>query len=161
MNNTGTTTTIQANKTVSGRQLLRATIRRGEDGLKIDLSSPIDWSIFAQKNKGYMKLGGIDCFIPKGDDLAQSIAEVGVRGSFGVGAAFIDLNYPNLTLLLAKDINQGVTFNFGLVPISDSKLELFVTNLREQVKTLYLSYLRPVERTVIINAQTIESTIHE
>lgn len=139
--------------------LLRATVDRSEAGLQIEVSSPVDWSAFANKTKGLFKLGGVECYTPK--DVSNFLSEIGVKGYFSTHPDFFYENYPNLTLLLARDIQKGVTFNFGLVPIPDSKIELFLTLLKEQAKTIYLTSMKPVRKTIQIDTTTVESERHD
>lgn len=143
----------------SKRALIRLNIQRADGEIKIVLASPIDWSVFANKDKGVFKLGGRECFYPKINN--DSLSESGVKGLFSTDPYFMIENQPNLSLLLAKDLKGGVTFNFGAVPIPESKLATYINSFKEQVKTLYHLYLKPVDVSVNITTELVERSTGE
>ena len=84
--------------------------RSSEAELTIFLKGKNQWkSLSASSNKTFL-IGGIECFYPKDQQLD------GISSSFYADSVFEINNYPNLNLLLAKDIETGVTFNFGKYP---------------------------------------------
>lgn len=150
-------TMIQDSKSVSGNRLLVVEIKRDkEGGLRITLQSdPNLWSFMRRDDNETYNFAGVKCFYPKAHNLQ------------GVNAFFMDgdhsyefENYPNLAMLLAAEIGTGVTFSFGAFPVSEQRLQEWVRLLKEQVKIIYLSYVKPVDVVVEINAQTVERDIN-
>src|ERR1017187_5624911 len=121
---------------INGRQILKASIKRNNIvGLQIELQSCEDWSFLSDKHM--RTIGNIPCYFP-----AQETLD-GVKGYFVASNVHIYNNLPNLQLLLARDIKNGVKFNFGMIPMSDSKVLEWLALFKEQVKVLYLTYLKP------------------
>lgn len=150
-------TMIQDTKSVSGNRLMVVEIKRDkEGGLKITLQSdPNLWSFMRREGETIYSFAGVPCFYPKSSNLQ------GVNSYFMTDEQFYEFeNYPNLAMLLARDIGQGVTFSFGAFPVSEQKLQEWVRLLKEQVKIIYLSYIKPVDVVVEISAQTVERDVN-
>lgn len=130
-----------------------------ERGFEIFLQSPHNFSIFAANTKDTFKLGNVDCYLPRHGDGSQLN---GVNGIFITEKdRFQRDNFFNLALLLARDIDKGVTFNFGVFPISEEKITEYLQNFKQQIKMLYLTYMKPIGISVIINTQTVEVEGHD
>ena len=145
--------TLLKEKSVSGNKLINMELRKGRDGvLRIFLQG--DSSIYAQfKADGEMtfKLGGVVCYRPRQELLR------GVCGRFHMDANSFEFDgYPNLCILLAKDLTNGVEFNFGAMPISQPKLREWAENLATQVKVIFLTYVREVDIRVEVNSKVVE-----
>lgn len=125
-------------------------IRNGRVGLQIYLQSKLDWSMFRSKqNEQTKNIGKVPCYYPEKDHYPE------IPGAFaGDGWEFED--YPNLWMLLARDLDKGVTFNFGLIPVSGEKLTVWVAKLKEQVKAMYLTFMKDVDTTVYFTTETVE-----
>lgn len=150
-------TMIQDSKSVSGNRLMVVEIKRDkEGGLQITLQSdPRLWSFMKRDDETTYNFAGVTCFLPKSANLQ------GVHAYFMSDDPRYEVeNYPNLAMLLAVDIGNGVTFNFGAFPVSEQKLQEWVRLLKEQVKIIYLSYIKPVDMVVDITANTVERDIH-
>ena len=139
------------------KRILKVRVARDCDkGLQIFVQSNLDWSIFGisdKNSKPTFILGGIKCFLPKENRLPN------VPGCFRTDNVWEWDDSPNLSLLLAQDIQSGVTFDFGLEPISDDKIAAFIANLKTQAKILYFSYLKPVGVEVSVSMEIVEKTL--
>ena len=62
----------------------------------------------------------------------------------------------NLSMLLARDLKSGVTFNFGVMPIGEEKIAEYLATFKNQVKMIYLSYMKPVSISMVISTETVE-----
>lgn len=137
--------------------ILSVRVKRDDKlGLQLMVKSSIDWGQF--KGDGISNISGVACFNPR-DSRAK-----GVSGYFHRGAGYDVLYYenlPNLIILLAKDINDGVTFNLGMFPISEDSIKKWTAALKEQVKVLYLTYCKPFEIRVEFSTQTVEIEQHD
>lgn len=151
---------MEANKTtqivkMEGKKLVELAIRRDDSGFQIYIQSPMSWKLFCSPDDRVFTLAGVSCSRPRDERLAN------INGAFTTNPNFEYDGYPNLSILLAKNINSGVTFNFGIFPISNKKVQEWIHNFHEQVKTLYLSYCKPVNTRVIFTTATIEPEIHD
>lgn len=142
----------QANKTVEGIKLLSLEIRRDNDcNLLITLKgNEKHWSLMRRDDAATFVLGGIECFAPKADNL------LGVPGYFIPDNIFEYDNKPNMAMFLAKNLSQGVTFNFGQFPISNSKMYQWKEEIKKQAKIFFLAYVKPVGYSAEINTINIE-----
>lgn len=149
---------INETKSVSGVKLLDLQVQRNADSrLRITLqSSPELWAFLRHESGQKINIGGVKCFRPKNDQLQ------GVRGYFiPDGNVFETEEGPNLNLLLAVDIDKGITFDFGQFPISESRMRDWIAKFKEQVKIIYLTYIKPIDVRVTFNTQTVESEFHD
>lgn len=114
------------------------------------------WQPFAAENGKTFILGGVTCFTPRKSQIEDC-------GAFFLTENILIYNneYPNLSILLAKDIENGVTFDFGIIPISSERLTLIQQLLEEQIRMLYLSYLKPKRHSVRITTETVTEEIHD
>lgn len=146
---------IESVKTVEQQAILTVRIMRHcETGLRIYLQSPLDWSLFAADKQALFTLGGVECRVPRSNKLPN------VPGHFRADNVFDYDDYPNLCLLLAKNLQEGVWFDFGLMAISDDRLIHWAGNLKCQVKILYLTHLKPVNIEIQFTAATVEKESH-
>lgn len=125
-----------------------------EKGLEFYLQSDMNFQLFANPSDKYFNLGGVKCFFPRNGDASNLN---GVNGYFSTGSDKFQVeNMLNLSLLLARDLKAGVTFNFGIMPIGEEKIAEYLTHFRNQVKMIYLSYMKPVSIRMDITTQVIE-----
>jgi len=131
-----------------------------ERGFEIFLQSEYDFNkLFAAKGDKTFNLGGVKCGIPRNGDGYQL---QGVRGYFNTHSETFEYEgFLNLSLLLAKDIKNGVTFNFGVFPISQEKIQQYAENFKQQVKMIYLTYMKTIKYSVVFNTVTIEEEQHD
>ena len=149
---------IIQDKPANGIEILEFAVKRdSESGFQIFLKGQKDiWKTL--KNEAInnpVMIGGVKCDYPRNESLKN------IQGYFLVENRYECEDSLNLTLLLAKDIEQGVTFNFGYVPISDDRLYDLRDKLKEQVKRIYLQYIKPVDTRVFFNTSTCEEEIHD
>lgn len=139
------------------RKILRVRVSRScEEGLIIFIQSSLNWSVFAKhpNNDEYeFQLGGVKCYVPKEMRLEN------VLGQFYTENVWEFDDYPNLSLLLAKGIKEGVTFNFGILAVSDEKIAAFINNLKLQAKMLYFTYLKPVDVEASFTTEIVEKVV--
>ena len=156
--NTNQSTIIETHKNVESRRVLQVRVERDAvHGLRITIQSFLDWSQFARSKDSFMKIGGVDCYTPK-----QERINIGQGGYFSTNPSDWSLDdFPNLSMLLAKDIQNGATFNFGLIAVSDERLKEWLINLKTQVKVLYLTYIKPFDVEVDITSETVERERHQ
>lgn len=146
---------VNVSKTIDKCPLIDLKINKNtEEGLRITLSSPVNWDFLAQKGQSVFKLGGVPCYRPRQETLRD------VNGFFVSDNVYEYNDYPNLNLLLATGIKNGVTFDFGVFPISESKIRNWAVKFKEQVKMIYLTHAKPVYLHVKISTQTVEDEIH-
>lgn len=125
--------------------------RDSSTNLKISLKSNQNWATFARSETETFFLGGVECFIPKQNQIE------GVDGNFSVdNSNYMVKGFVNLSLLLAKDIKNGVVFNFGAVPITEEGMISFFEKFRFASKILYLNCLKPLTMKATITCQIIE-----
>jgi hypothetical protein len=130
--------------------------RDTDKGLLIKLKSNQDLSIFKNRgSSGSVKIGKVECHRPAISHLDDVNSIFTEEDTWASGAN------PNLTMLLAKGLKDGVTFNFGLFPVSEEMLRSWVENLKTQMKVIYLTYCKPVQKKVVISARTVEVEEHE
>ncbi len=147
---------VESNKTVESKRILTVRVHRcGKEGLTVYVQSIIDWSTFKDDNGEYFDLGGQKCSFPKNNKLDN------VPGQFRMESIWEFDDCPNLSIFLARDLEQGVTFKFGFVAVSDEKIFSWIANLKQQAKILYLTYLKPVDVEVNISTQTVEKQKHD
>lgn len=147
---------IQFTKKIEGKKIISGEVRRNQEGwLEIKLRSPIDWKIFRRTSRETLRIGNVECYYPKCDTYP------GLKSYFYYDNLFEHNDYPNLNLLLAKDVDKGVTFVFNSFPISDQKIKSWVQKFNEQVKILYLSYCKPINISFVITSETIEREVHD
>lgn len=150
-------TIIEVNKSVSGNRLLTSEIKRDKDGgLQIFVQSDETlWKQFARSDKTTCNFAGVVCYRPAQQELN------GVNGYFMIDDTPEVENMPNLMLLLAKDLDKGVTYNFGMLPISEDKLKEFAKQWERQVRIIYLTYIKPVDIRVEFSTKTIDREFHD
>ncbi len=153
---------IMDTKKQNGNVLMEIQIPRNlERGLEIHLKSSINWSNLLghkaadKQPEKVMEIGRVVCYQPKNDRLD------GVNGLFAKQSVHEHEEYPNLMLLLAKDLHKGVVFNFGSFPVSEQKLKEWIIKFREQIKVIYLTYFKPLNISVVISSQTVEVEEHD
>lgn len=128
-------------------------VKRDDDGLKITIQSPIDFKILKKNNK--FTLGGVTCFVPRSERVE------GIDSYFATQSDYEFEGMPNLTMLLAENIRSGVTFVFPAMPISDKRMREWMEQFKRDAKILYLTYVKPVDWTVVITSETIEREHHD
>ena len=65
-----------------------------------------------------------------------------------------------MNMLLAKNINNGVKFDFGAFPMSENKVKDWIDKFKKQTKILYLTYCKKLNITTIITTHTVEEENH-
>ena len=135
-------------------RILEMNFRRDNDALKIELKSTLDWKLFRRNNKETVNIGGVVCYRPRNTELE------GVDSCFSMEASHEYNGFPNLTMLLAQDIQKGVTFNFPPMPIVESRVLNWLQKMKEDAKIMYLTYCKPVNVSVVITSETVEREIH-
>jgi len=111
------------------------------------------WKQFRRTDESLCTVGGVKCYRP----ILEVISDV--KGHFYIDNLHEVNEMPNLMLLMAKDIEGGVTFDFGIVPMSESRCYQWAENFKYQAKTIYLCYVKPVEFKAIFTTQTVEKEI--
>lgn len=129
--------------------------RTAENGLQFFIKSQQDWSAIGNKAMA-CKIGGVECYYPHKSGLDDC---PGCR--FGVDDVFDYGDGPNLTMLLAKNIQNGVTFNFGKYPISQEKIQSWVQVFKDQVKYIYLTYIKEVDISIVLSTSVVENERHD
>lgn len=126
-------------------------------GFQVFLKSTWDWSFLRRTPDRTGSIGGVVCYMPKSESLP------GIEGFFAVGTDAYEHgeNMPNLGLLLAKDLKQGVTFNFGQFPISEEKIESWGRQFQEIVRKIFLQYCKKVNIKYRVTTETIAVADHE
>ena len=154
--NIATLEPIQSIKKIEGKKILSIEVRRNSEGwFEVKLQSPIDWKMFRRMNRDTVKIGNIDCYYPKAETYP------GLKAYFYYDNVFEYNDYPNLNLILAKEIEKGVTFVFNSFPVSDQKIRNWLQKFNEQVKILYLSYCKPINISLVISSETVEREFHD
>jgi hypothetical protein len=153
-------TTITAKHNGARKELCRIHVKASSDeGLKIFLQSNHNFNFLADLGERKMKIGGVECYVPRNGD-GSNIP--GVPGVFRCSKTdFFADGQPNLSLLLARKLKEGVTFNFGVFPIGEDKVTEFLQQFKLQVKTLYLTYLKPVNQEMVITTETVERSVED
>ncbi len=127
-----------------------------DNGFQIYVQSNHNFAFLASQGKQETwKFGGIDCLHPRQGSGSQL---PGVPGYFDCGKDrfFVEGNM-NLSLLLAKNIKDGVTFSFGLLPIGEDKLNEYIQLMKTQVKLIYLTYMRRISVSAPFTTSIIET----
>ena len=147
---------IQFTKKIEGKKIISGEARRNQEGwLEIKLQSPIDWKVFRRTNRDTFRIGNVECYHSKADTYP------GLKAYFYNDNVFEYNDYPNLNLILAKEIEKGVTFVFNSLPVSDQKIRNWLQKFNEQIKILYLSYCKPINISLVITSETIEREMHD
>ncbi len=148
---------IMDTKKVNGSVLMKIVIPRNlEKGFEITLQSPINWAaVLAKKPEKLLNIGQVPCFAPDKQHLD------GINGVFLTESLFTHEDFPNLNMLLARDLKTGVTFNFGMIPVSQDNITDWVAKFREQVKMIYLSFFKPLNISCTISSHTVEEEVHD
>ena len=146
---------IQDSKTISGNKILTVEIRRNStSGLEIFVQSNSDlWKPFRVLET--FTLGNCITYYPKQDNLR------GVPGYFTSSNVFEYEEFPNLSLLLGKDVDKGCWYSFGSFPISEHKLREYADKLKKQAKILFLMYCRPFDLRVEFSTSVVEKEIFD
>lgn len=147
---------VQDSKSVSGKRLISVKITRDKDGgLSITLTGDSTlWKPFRRDDETYT-FAGQKCFYPAQMELR------GVRGMFDLeNQAYESNGFPNLAMLLACDMDNGATFNFGAFPVSEQKLYEWTNLLKQQVKCIFCAYIKPVNVEMEVTCATIEVESH-
>ncbi len=148
---------IKAESTGSSKanccKIVNMAVKRTDDGLRITLQSPIDFKILKRPQK--FTLGNVTCFNPRQEQVD------GIDSFFSTAQSYEVNGMPNLTMLLAENLKSGVTFVFPPMPISDKKIREWIEQFREDAKILFLTYVKPVDYSVVITSQTIERETHD
>jgi hypothetical protein len=153
--NTETNTNVQVKPVDNCNRckIVNMGVKRDNDGLKISLQSPINFKILQKKER--FNLGGIVCFAPRQQNVD------GLDSVFSTEQSYQVDGLPNLTMLLAENLKSGVTFQFPPMPISDTKIKEWMEQFKKDAKVLFLTYVKPVDYSVIITSQTIECERHD
>ncbi len=131
-------------------------IRHPKDGLKLAIQSNIDLDIFKRGDGRLIKICGVPC------SMAREEHYDGLAGRF-YNDNIWDLDgasIPNLSMLLAENIREGVVFNMGVFPISEEKITTYISNLKQSFKVLYLSFLKEINEEVEISIATVDREKH-
>src|SRR5579864_4810531 len=144
---------IETKKPCSERKIINVRISRDDDGMRIFMQSPVDWKIMKREKK--FTLGGVTCFQPNMEQVE------GLESFFSTEQYFEYNGLPNLTMLLAEKIKEGVTFSFPPYPISENKIKRWAEQFKQDAKVLFLTYVKPVDFSVIITSTTIERENHD
>lgn len=135
-------------------EFLEVNFSRDESAhLIIKLKGRDYWKQFRRNDESFCTIAGVKCYKPKNEQIND------VKGQFYVDNLHEINDMPNLMLLMAKDIEAGVTFDFGTVPMSESRCYQWAENLKYQAKTIYLCYVKPVEFKAIFTTQTVEKEV--
>ena len=131
-------------------------VSSAENGFQIKLKSSRNFKFLTDSTtEKTFKLGGVECFLPRqgnGYELA------GVPGQFRTEKdTFHNNGYLNLSLLLAKDLKDGVIFNFGTFPIADDKIEELAVNFKNQIKMIWATYMRDISIAMEFSATIVET----
>jgi hypothetical protein len=135
-------------------KIINLGVKRDNDGLRISIQSPIDFKILKKGNTKFV-LGGVNCFAPRQDRVD------GIDSYFSTSQSYEFEGLPNLTMLLAESLKTGVTFSFPPMPISDKKIKEWMEQFKQDAKVLFLTFVKPIDYTVVITSQTIEKEIHD
>jgi hypothetical protein len=130
-----------------------------ERGFEIYIQSNYSWTQFASRD--VFTLGGVKCFMPKNGNGMQL---QNINGQFRTEKDWFhdgSNNNLNLSILLAVNIKEGVKFNFGVFPITSDKMDELLINFKNTVKMIYLSYCKPVSKSIIFTTETIENEEHD
>lgn len=150
---TETPTTISKGKNI----LVEVNIKRDDSGVKLYIKGFNDFKVLRHSEEKEMTFAGVRCFVPKADRLYA------VNGSFYVTStlenAFMYDGLPNLCVLLAKNLKDGVTFNFGTFPLNEEMIKKWMEEFNAQVKSIYLHYCRQYNISMRISTQMIEDVI--
>lgn len=144
--------TIEQNESLVKKnpcQFITMGVKRDDDGLRIKLQSVVDWKCLKSPKK--FVLGSVPCYHPRQERLE------GIDSIFSTAQSHEIEGLPNLTLLLAENIKQGVTFFFPPVPISDERIKVWAEQFRNDCKILYHLYIKPREFTVEITTRIVET----
>jgi hypothetical protein len=127
-----------------------------ENGFQIKLKSSRNFKFLRDSgNDKTFKLGGVDCYLPRG---GNGYELPGVPGQFRTEKDMFHINgYLNLSLLLARDLKDGVVFNFGTFPVSDDKIEELAMNFKNQIKIIWATYMRDISIAMEFSATIVEN----
>lgn len=143
-----------ANQRANCCKIINLGVKRDNEGLRISIQSPIDFKILKKGNNKFT-LGGVNCFAPRQERVD------GVESFFSTSQSYEVEGMPNLTMLLAENLKTGVTFSFPPMPISDKRIKDWMEQFKQDAKILFLTFVKPIDYTVIITSQTIESERHD
>lgn len=138
----------------NGRKGFKIRAIRAKDGLKIEMNSSVDFSMFRRGDNKTITIGGVKCFLPRQDSYPN------IECPFISDSVWESEGYPNLSMILAENLNEGVQFNLGCFPISDDKIANYLQKMKDSVNRLYLSYLKEIDTTINIRFETIENEKH-
>jgi hypothetical protein len=128
--------------------------RSMQDGFTVKLTSNQDWSFLkalspSGPHKKFM-ISGVSCHYPKQEYLEK------VDAPFIVSTVYEDNGRPNMSLLLAENIRDGVTFRFGQFPITPEQITAWTIGFKQRVRAIYLEYCKPVDVKVSVSIATVE-----
>jgi hypothetical protein len=142
---------VKVNQTIEQRSILELEFNRNsEKGLSISMKSPVNWKLFASAGDPTVTIGKVKCYRAKLSRLD------GIKSYFVNENTFEYDNFPNLAMLFAENIDKGVIFEFGAVPISDEKITSWLTQVKKDVKIFYLTHCKPVSVKLQITSSVIE-----
>jgi hypothetical protein len=124
--------------------------RTSAKGLEFFIRSTKEWSLVGNSDMTCV-IGGVECYYPQNMHVQDCIGRFGIDDVFDFG------DTPNLTMLLAKNIKEGVTFNFGKYPISEEKIKNWLQTFKEQAKCLYFTYIKDIDISVIFTTNLVEN----
>lgn len=127
-------------------------VSRDANGLAFQIKSQVNWAAFFGRKDDIFSLVGVECFVPMQSQFPNIEA-------YFQQAGWQCEDMPNLAILLAKDISNGVTFNFGKVPVSEEKIIKWVAQFKNLIKNLYFTYVKPVNVHVNITAEIVEKEV--
>lgn len=137
-----------ATQRVDNNKILSIGFKRDNNTFQIRLKSPINWGFLSKDGK--FGIGGITCNRPRLDRIEETDSCFSMENNYEFD------NKPNLSMLLAQQIKDGVTFNFAPIPISDVKVKAWIQQMKDDAKILYIKYAKPLDIEVEITSHVIE-----
>lgn len=150
--------------------ILDASVKRTKEGVAISLQSKVLDELFSRfhpQGLDYVTSSNAEWGVVKGKRLAGQ-AEI-IAGdlnaqncrinSWGEGGLYVDSQQSvfNFSMLRAVGLERKVTFEFkGLY--TEEKINKWIDMLQRTVKKIYLNYLKPIDKEVVI---TYRETSHE
>jgi hypothetical protein len=129
-------------------------VRHPKEGLNLIMNSSVDFDIFKRRDGKKITIGGVSCVLPRQQDYP------GIECPFVSDSNWEFDGVPNLTLILAEGIREGVTFSLGVFPISEEKITNYLQKMKESVSRLYLGHCKELDVTCNITFETIQREIH-
>ena len=147
--------------TSNGSRLLKLRIVKDPDkGLLIEAQSSVDFRMLRSPNNKKMVFAGVQCFHPFTSELLQGLRSYFFPNDNQENRLFYG-DYPNLMILLAEKLKEGVVFQMGLYPVSQETILNWIQLLKEEVKILYHLYIKSFDVEVEFTTKIVEKEIIE